>query len=250
MRNVYGQSLVHIAAECGFESILVYLCLELKLCFYSTDMNGRTPLHVAALEGQTGTGLILIAWTDDVNIQDLEGFTPLHLAALSQNYKLTRNLLIKNADPTIKDQKDETPLDIAIARDTKEIIKLLKGTKCVDYLNPFYTKIGPVSNSYSKFIFYLLFFIFRAGLILVIIIPYLNEIFTLTSVGIFLITFVLFITVNCKDPGFTKNPKKLTLLTLLETYTVDFVCPYCEKRKARNTRHCHHCQKCVQVYFI
>ncbi|OMJ67621.1 hypothetical protein SteCoe_35170 [Stentor coeruleus] len=246
MRNVYGQSLVHIAAECGFESILVYLCQVLKLCFSSTDMNGRTPLHVSALEGQTGTGLLLIAWTHDVNIQDLEGFTPLHLAALSQNYKLIRNLLIKNADTTIKDQKDETPLDIAISRENKEIIKLLQRAKCVNYLNPFHKKIGPVSNSYSKFVFYMLFFIFRAGLILIIIIPYLNEIFTFTSVGIFLITFLLFITVNCKDPGYTKNPKKLTLLTLLETYNTEFVCPYCEKRKTKNTRHCHYCQRCVQ----
>lgn len=247
MTNVYGQTLVHLAAECGFECILVYLCKELEMSFSDTDINGRTPLHAAALEGQTGTGIILIAWTDNLNLQDLEGFTPLHLAALSQNYKLVRNLLIKNAKTDIKDFKNETPIDVALSRDAKDVIKLLQPTKCVQYLNPFHMRIGPVSNSYLKFIFYILLFIFRAGLTIIVIMPNIDPKFSLAAGSILIITALLFMIVNIKDPGYTVNRKKLSFLTLLETYRGEFVCPYCEARKAKFTRHCHYCERCVEV---
>lgn len=125
LKNSQGQSLVHIAAESGFESILVYLCREIGLSYTDTDSNGRTPLHIAALEGQTNTGILLIAWSSDLNQIDMEGFTPLHLAALSQNYRLARNLVIRRAKTNLRDVKGELALDIAINRGCLEIVKLL-----------------------------------------------------------------------------------------------------------------------------
>ena len=125
IKNANGKGLVHIAAECGFEYMLAYFCRALKLSYKDTDINGRTPLHIAALEGQTHAAIMLISWEEDINSIDIEGFTPLHLAAISQNYKIARNLLLKKADTTVKDNKNETALDIALNRDSEDIVKLL-----------------------------------------------------------------------------------------------------------------------------
>jgi ankyrin repeat protein len=247
IQNVYGKTPLHIAAECGFESILVYLCRELHMDFSSTDINGRTPLHIAALEGQINTGILLISWSDDLNIQDIEGFTPLHLAALSQNYKLVRNLIIRDADVSCKDFKNETAFDIALNRGAPDIIKLLKPATCIQRLNPFYTHIDSAHNSYIKFMIYILLFIFRAGLTIVVIMPHLNKILSLSAASILILTGFAFIVVSNKDPGYTKNNKNLSLLTLYETYRSEYICAYCETRKPKFSRHCHYCERCVKV---
>ena len=125
LKDISDQGLVHIAAANGLDCILVYLCTVLGMSFTETDCNGRTPLHLAALESQVTTGILLVVWSSDLNLQDIEGFTALHLAVLSQCYKIVRNLIIRGADKSIKDNKDDTPLSIAINRGDNEIIGLL-----------------------------------------------------------------------------------------------------------------------------
>lgn len=120
-----GQSLVHMAASSGFDSILVYLCFVLKMSYIENEKNGRSPLHMACLENQVVTGMLLIVWNEELNLQDVEDFTPLHLAVLSSSYKLVRNLVIMGADLSIRDKKGETALDIALNRGDAAIIKLL-----------------------------------------------------------------------------------------------------------------------------
>jgi ankyrin repeat protein len=125
VKDGQGHNIVHLASMHGFEGILVYLCGVCKMSYTETDVHGRTPLHLAALEGQASTGILLLAWSEDLNQQDIESFTPLHLSVLSQSYKLVRNLIIKGADKTIKDNTNKTPLDIALNREDLHIIKLL-----------------------------------------------------------------------------------------------------------------------------
>lgn len=124
-KDTSGQNLVHIAASLGFDAILVYLCREQGMSFETTEINGRNALHLAALDNQVNTGMLLIQWSEDLNIQDSEDFTALHLAVLSQSYKLVRNLIIMNASQDIKDNKGDTALDIALNRGDTSIIRLL-----------------------------------------------------------------------------------------------------------------------------
>lgn len=125
LKDLIGQTLVHIAAANGFEGILVYLCMVLRMPYDETEMNSRTPLHLAALENQPSTGMLLISMTDNLDQQDIEGFTALHLSALSQCYKMVRNLIIMGASKEITDFKNQKPLDIALSRSDIPIIKLL-----------------------------------------------------------------------------------------------------------------------------
>lgn len=124
-KDMAGCGLVHIAAANGFDGILVYLCCVLALPCTETESNGRTPLHLAALESQVNTGMLLIVWSQNLDLQDVEGFTALHLAVLSQCYKLVRNLIIRGANKKIEDNKNETALTVAINRGDSSIIKLL-----------------------------------------------------------------------------------------------------------------------------
>ena len=52
---------MHIASEHGFDGILAYLYKELNLNLNETDINKRTPLHLAALNGNITTAMFLIA---------------------------------------------------------------------------------------------------------------------------------------------------------------------------------------------
>lgn len=126
-KDVRGHNLVHLAASNGNEPILVYLCFSLKMSYIETDINNRSPLHLACLENQVGTGMLLIAWNEELDLQDTEGFAPLHLAVLSQSYKLVRNLIIMGAKKQVKDLKGETPLDLALINGENSIVKLLVG---------------------------------------------------------------------------------------------------------------------------
>lgn len=250
-----GQNLVHLSAASGYEGILVYLCTILYMPIDETEMNGRTPLHLAALENQPSTGLQLIAWSENLDQQDTEGFTPLHLAALSQSYKIVRNLLIMGANKNITDNKNERPLDISLTHGDLSIIKLLvfpiqKDSECKNYLNPFRHKIGPISDSYKNLIIYIMISLLRAGIIASVILPHMDLYILCASVGIFLLAVFGFFMVSFKNPGYTTNNKEISLISLYEKYRYEYICVYCESRKPKNARHCHHCRRCVKVKFI
>lgn len=251
-KDVNGKNIVHIAAACGFECILVYLCFEVRMSYVEADVFGRTPLHLACLEAQVGTGMLLIVWNEELDKIDKEGFYPLQLAVLSQCYKLVRNLLIMGADPKLRDSKNNTTLELAHKRGDHSIISLLvtpnqqEKTFCSN-LNPFSHKIGPVKPSPSRPVLFLLLSLFRIGIISTTILPNMNIICAIPSILLFLLTIIFFLISCCKNPGFTKNPKNYSLLALYETYRPEYVCPYCEKRKPKHARHCHYCKKCVKV---
>jgi hypothetical protein len=114
-------------------------------------------------------------------------------------------------------------------------------------INPFKQKVGPVSNSYVRLVLFILLSAFRAGVICTIILPRMDFIISIPSVGLFLISMLGFFIACCKDPGYTKNNKNKTIVDYFEKYRGEYVCPYCEIRKPRHARHCHYCQRCIKV---
>lgn len=73
-------------------------------------MTGVTALHLAANNGDTETGKLLIRYGANVNTQDYEGKTPLHYAIDTQiNIEFVELLLNNGANPTIKDKHNKTP---------------------------------------------------------------------------------------------------------------------------------------------
>jgi ankyrin repeat protein len=125
VKNYSQQGLVHIAAEHGFDSILVYLCKELDLRSDEVDANRRTPLHLAALHGNLTTASYLVAWGENLNCLDSQGNTPLHLAAASQGYKIVRLFIAKGANKYISNNQNLLAYDVAQQYQNPDILELL-----------------------------------------------------------------------------------------------------------------------------
>ena len=130
LKDNISNSLVHMAASNGFDSILVYLCMEKGMNYLEKDSNQRNPLHLAALESQANTGILLAVWIKEyhperINDKDWSGSTAMHYAANSQCYKIVRNLIILGAEKDVVDAKGDTALNIAKNKEDDPIIKLL-----------------------------------------------------------------------------------------------------------------------------
>uniref|UniRef100_A0A2A4K1R9 cGMP-dependent protein kinase interacting domain-containing protein n=1 Tax=Heliothis virescens TaxID=7102 RepID=A0A2A4K1R9_HELVI len=77
------------------------------------DMNGGTPLHVAAAKGYIDVAKTLLEeCSADPDCVDYEGWTPLHAAALWGQKEAAALLLKYGADPHIKNYSGQTCLDL------------------------------------------------------------------------------------------------------------------------------------------
>lgn len=69
-------------------------------------ISGRTPLHMAAIEGYTDIARALIEAGADLNIQDDDGWTPLFEAIGAENTEIVRALIDTGADLNIREHND------------------------------------------------------------------------------------------------------------------------------------------------
>lgn len=90
------------------------------------DELGWTPLHDAAIQGNTEIVKLLLEAGANVNAQDKEDlYTPLHDAARMNHSEIVRLLLACGADTSLKDRWNNTPLNIAQEYKFEEIVDLL-----------------------------------------------------------------------------------------------------------------------------
>lgn len=244
------QNLIFYAAKYGHEFILAYLIKEIGLNCLDTDDLNNTPLHIAIMEKRTIIGLMLIAWSPDLNKQDNKGNTALHLSVTTNNYKITRNLLIRGAKPNIKNLEGLSCKDLATINKNPDILSLfvrhIQNSSFLQKIYPFYTDIKKTKNSYSKHVLFVIIYCLRFFLIIDFL-PRVLNFFSFASAGFSISSGILFSITSCKNPGFVIETLEKNILGLLEVYRSEFICFYCEKRKNKNTRHCHICKKCVIV---
>lgn len=85
--------------------------------------NKQTCLHLALLHNNFELSYIIIALSDNLDIQDPNGKTALHMAVEKDKKKVVKHLKLQGAYELIKDNKGETPLDLA--RENKTIKNIL-----------------------------------------------------------------------------------------------------------------------------
>jgi ankyrin repeat protein len=93
---------IHNAARMGTRGDVEQL---LKTSAQSRDTRtplGATPLHYAAMNGDSGPTRALLAAGANPNARDMDGRTPLHMAAFSTRKENAMALLRAGADPLLK----------------------------------------------------------------------------------------------------------------------------------------------------
>jgi ankyrin repeat protein len=92
--------------------------------------DGSSPLHEAALKGDSGMVKVLLEYGADVNALSKDGRLPLHDAALGGNAEAVNALMSSGADVTAQTRREkQTALHIAAAWGRIEVIKLLISAK-------------------------------------------------------------------------------------------------------------------------
>jgi ankyrin repeat protein len=116
---------IHEAARSGDVKKVEALTERNSSLAFSKDSVGSTPLHEAALKGQTAVVKFLLAHHAEVNTCDMYGQTPLFDAAMNGHMEAAKLLLLDGADINIKDNEGQTPLHKAAWGGYTELVKFL-----------------------------------------------------------------------------------------------------------------------------
>lgn len=109
--NGAGLSLLGIAVRDDHVKMFTLLLDRGALADCVNQHEGRTPLHLAALNNSTNVAALLIRRHVNLNGTDSFGFAPLHLAAFRGSAQIAALLLKHKADPNLRvNQKSEAAL--------------------------------------------------------------------------------------------------------------------------------------------
>lgn len=90
------------------------------------DVDGETPLHLAARNGTTNDCRLLVARGADLHARDRNGRTPLHMAAECGQASVCSLLIAAGADINAKDDTGGTPLTWAVRLEKPDVAELLR----------------------------------------------------------------------------------------------------------------------------
>lgn len=126
--DINGVTPLHIAAELGLNNVIALL-LEKGAEVNSTDVKNSTPLFCACKNKLLATAELLLQRGANPNIFTTEGTTPLILATIDSQLDFVTLLLKNGADPNIANKEKATPLRLAVqnprAPHYGDIIKIL-----------------------------------------------------------------------------------------------------------------------------
>ena len=109
-----GLTPLHLAAISGNLTALSVLVTNTPALLDALDKAGHSALHWAVVCGQTGCVRLLCERGARVGLGDSEGGTPLHYAALSDNIQVLETLLEAGADPGVEDRAEWPALSLSL----------------------------------------------------------------------------------------------------------------------------------------
>jgi ankyrin repeat protein/DNA replication protein DnaC len=96
------------------------------------DVNGTTPLYVAAQYGYDGIVSLLVKGGADINLQRKDKNTALHIAAKNGHVKVVNTLLKHGANPNLQNDEGATPLHLAIENEHNDVVEELLFDERID----------------------------------------------------------------------------------------------------------------------
>ncbi|MBN3316613.1 ANR27 protein, partial [Atractosteus spatula] len=126
-RDDRGYTPLHIAAICG-QTLLIDLLVSKGAVVNATDYHALTPLHLSCQKGYQGVTLLLLHYKARTSVQDNNGNTPLHLACMYGHEDCVKALVyydVLSCQLDIQNDKGDTPLHIAARWGYEGIIEVL-----------------------------------------------------------------------------------------------------------------------------
>ena len=190
---------------------------------------------------------VLLSWPIKVELKDEDGRTPLHLATITGNSRIIRNLLLKGAERSILDKRNKTAMIIAVENNYANIIEMLKkpGVFAECKVKP---PLRPPKPNYLSVSTFTLFF--GGGSILTILfsVQYVHYAASILYGFQIAFTLSLYLLVVNLDPGQLKPDPDITLVDLYEKYESHLICPDCNIFRPARSRHCQNCDRCIEKY--
>ncbi|MCI4381923.1 hypothetical protein PGIGA_G00257430 [Pangasianodon gigas] len=126
-RDDRGYTPLHVAAICG-QSLLVDLLVSKGASVNATDYHGLTPLHLSCQKGYQGFTLLLLHYKANTEAQDNNGNTPLHLACMYGHEDCVKALVyydLHTCQLNVQNDKGDTALHIAARWGYEGIMEVL-----------------------------------------------------------------------------------------------------------------------------
>ncbi|KAK7116987.1 hypothetical protein R3I94_022503 [Phoxinus phoxinus] len=126
-RDDRGYTPLHVAAICG-QSLLIDLLVSKGAVVNATDYHALTPLHFSCQKGYQGVTLLLLDYKANTDAQDNSGNTPLHLACMYGHEDCVKALVyfdLHSCRLNVQNDKGDTPLHIAARWGYEGIMEVL-----------------------------------------------------------------------------------------------------------------------------
>ncbi|CAD8050225.1 unnamed protein product [Paramecium sonneborni] len=259
IKNSQGQNALSVAAQGDQVQAMVWLYLQGQ-SIVEQDSQGGTPLHWATYFDSLFALQFLLSWLSKlpnysyyINLKDGEGMTPLHLAAVTGNSRIAKKLIQKGANKNIRDVKNQTPAQAALENQQNGVYEILMKNNCLLEFFNIKQSVKPPSISWTQIIaFFIIYFYCMIGTILFIY-PFYTEgnliWLQIISICSFILGIILYFLTMFIRPGYIrKNTDQYQLFKLLNDYEPWEVCSECLIKKPERSRHCEFCKQCIVVY--
>jgi len=242
-----GRNMIHFAAQGDQPISIVYFNIR-GLSIHEKDSKGRTPLHLASIEGVVNSVYYLSTRESLLNTQDYEKkYTPLHYAVLSGNIKIVRRLLMKGSSPNVKDYQGFTPLELAKRTNNFLLAKLLQKRSTFKIFLGLQENLSPKKTKLNFIVFCFVYLILVASNFLFVF-PFTQNNFWVISSGIFaVLTLLSFLCSWLANPGYIRNTQDADIISLLQAFDPQQICPDCIIVRPLRSKHCESCKKCISV---
>jgi ankyrin repeat protein len=123
---------LYYAARFGFRDLAEHLIAEHPDQVHAENLNGSTPMHVAASAGHVDILALLLEHGVDVDVRTTGGRTPLLSASASGSVEAGWYLIDHGADINARDNDDYTPLYFAFGGHVESVRMLLERGAVMD----------------------------------------------------------------------------------------------------------------------